>query len=1029
MIKNFLLPLFILTSTISLTFGQDTTITYPIGPFATFFDGDLVGADYWSEEPKILSAGVGFDGIGGIPVPDAPTQEVNGFIVPNVPTEEIVRQANGAWLSDIDCDTTNTGLFTTAATQQQLGSIYILQTPYGELRDGSIGLDGLPIVFSWPVLTNTIDLTDFQFTLNTGEIMRPLAASSQPNWENNERNCVVVWNDWANRLPSSDPNARFPVKLEIVADDTPLTLVGPNGQLVSAVGLTWETDYSPYDENQGPRLVGAKLNYVGDGPVGEGVSNSFTEQLLADVIPSNSEFDLYGGGDFRLRILTTGGFSPDGVRGVLPTDYEKFFRIHVRGENGDTVLITEENVDYQVLGGTLRVIGLSDLGPVEGNGVEYGDCYQEDRDNYIDIILVGDTAAARNILILEIPSLEEGYSAFYNPGGPGTTPFPGVNYTQPGPRDLEPVIMALDDPMRVTLDVRPEASEIDFVDYAILNAPILPEGIEYDPSREAFLVSSASLGTISLVRTDGSFSNLVPQGVFNGNGTFGLQIDKTNNRLLAVGANIQDPTVAWLFRFDLASGGLIDSVNLASVTPPGGLPLNFVNDVAVDNEGNAYVTNSDKGIIYKVDVNGVASIFLQDNSLAPPNALTQSGFNGIEYHEDGFLLVVHSVNDLIYKIPIDNPNGITEVSLPDGSLRSGDGMFLDGDELVVISNVVNAAANPDDNDPTVPFITKFVTSDNWNSAVVEGDTYATGDVFPTTAVKVGEDYFINYAYFNFLAYQEIPASFLISKANFEVSQRFSGSATEIPRVNTPIVPFSYGAEYPEPYYADCTTPIADGVPDMRGDWAETTVTINGMEIAAQLNPRRERIEQCGNRILIVSNGVLHEVFDADSTMFNGVNDVSPTGQPLHLTGSFEDNIFVLTPRITDTTQTVIDITREIIQDDDGNNVLRLFNPMLGGTRYLKLETTVSTRDFTVTNSFRVAPNPFQNQALVTWNNIDNATFQAQLLNVTGQVVRRYPKVTGESLLIEKGDLVPGIYFLNMIDGAGNSGTLKLLLQE
>ncbi len=42
-----------------------------------------------------------------------------------------------------------------------------------------------------------------------------------------------------------------------------------------------------------------------------------------------------------------------------------------------------------------------------------------------------------------------GYAAFYNPGGPGRTPFEGVVYTSPGPADLEPVIIALDDPMRI----------------------------------------------------------------------------------------------------------------------------------------------------------------------------------------------------------------------------------------------------------------------------------------------------------------------------------------------------------------------------------------------------------------------------------------------------------------------------------------------------------------------------------------------------------------------------------------------------
>ena len=43
-----------------------------------------------------------------------------------------------------------------------------------------------------------------------------------------------------------------------------------------------------------------------------------------------------------------------------------------------------------------------------------------------------------------------GYAAFYNPGGPGTTPFSGESYTAPGPPDLEPGIIALDNPMRVS---------------------------------------------------------------------------------------------------------------------------------------------------------------------------------------------------------------------------------------------------------------------------------------------------------------------------------------------------------------------------------------------------------------------------------------------------------------------------------------------------------------------------------------------------------------------------------------------------
>ncbi|MBX2819919.1 MAG: hypothetical protein KTR29_09575, partial [Rhodothermaceae bacterium] len=119
------------------------TVNYPAGPFAAFFDGNLVGADYWSEVPMILSAGMGFADIVGVPE--------------DVLTEELVEQAGGAWLSDIDCDPNDVGAFTSTSLQSQVNLVYVLQTPYGTLEDGAIGLDGLPIVFSWPVLTNTID--------------------------------------------------------------------------------------------------------------------------------------------------------------------------------------------------------------------------------------------------------------------------------------------------------------------------------------------------------------------------------------------------------------------------------------------------------------------------------------------------------------------------------------------------------------------------------------------------------------------------------------------------------------------------------------------------------------------------------------------------------------------------------------------------------------------------------------------------------------------------------------------------------
>ena len=64
----------------------------------------------------------------------------------------------------------------------------------------------------------------------------------------------------------------------------------------------------------------------------------------------------------------------------------------------------------------------------------------------------GDDAAARSITHVEVPSSGD-YLPLYNPGGPGPEPFQGVRYSKPSPYDLEPVIIALDDPLRVSNDL------------------------------------------------------------------------------------------------------------------------------------------------------------------------------------------------------------------------------------------------------------------------------------------------------------------------------------------------------------------------------------------------------------------------------------------------------------------------------------------------------------------------------------------------------------------------------------------------
>ena len=85
------------------------------------------------------------------------------------------------------------------------------------------------------------------------------------------------------------------------------------------------------------------------------------------------------------------------------------------------------------------------------------------------------------------------------------------------------------------------------------------------------------------------------------------------------------------------------------------------------------------------------------------------------------------------------------------------------------------------------------------------------------------------------------------------------SANDIPKAYTPDCSYT---NIPMPILAECTEPLAEGVVDMRGLWLGIS---DGDE-------HLERIEQCGNRVVITAFGIVHD-FRLDGTLKNGARDV------------------------------------------------------------------------------------------------------------------------------------------------------------
>lgn len=408
---------------LTCTGGPDGSPPNPL--YVSLMQDVLTNADYWEAEPRILGAGLGFTDIIGVP----------GLESSDLDTQrQSTLDAGGAWNIVVTTATTIAQrAYTSAIAPNTIPSGYGWEVQF---------CDGLPIEFSWPVRPTTVQGTDFRVHLNDGSVVAPLVASIIPNLEYNERSTVVVFGEFGNRLPPSEPGALYPVLFEIVADDTPMELIGPGGRIASAVGLTSGDGVNPataYNPGKGPTLVAAKLSRMST--AGESAPAAFSGSLPNDGVA------LYGdAAQYRLRVLTTGGFSPDGVKSVFPTEFERFFRLHAVDTAGREHVIDQEGVPYTIDGGTLTVVGLADLGLAQDS---YDDAYVEDHDNQIDIVMSGDDAAMRAIRVVEIPAAD-GYSPFYNPGGPGNDPDPDTVYSQPGPLTQQPVTIALDDPMTVT---------------------------------------------------------------------------------------------------------------------------------------------------------------------------------------------------------------------------------------------------------------------------------------------------------------------------------------------------------------------------------------------------------------------------------------------------------------------------------------------------------------------------------------------------------------------------------------------------
>ncbi|MBF4505455.1 SMP-30/gluconolactonase/LRE family protein [Flavobacterium sp. JLP] len=291
--------------------------------------------------------------------------------------------------------------------------------------------------------------------------------------------------------------------------------------------------------------------------------------------------------------------------------------------------------------------------------------------------------------------------------------------------------------------------------YTITDIGLYPEGIDYDSKNEKFVFSSMYKGAVYVMSTKGvtavfatSPKLVLPTGVYT---------DEARNRLIVANADLgisqkstpnSAGTIATVSIFNLSSGALIKEIELKNFTPSAG---SCPNDIAVDNTGNIYITDSFSPNIYKIDGNYTASLFATNNLFQP--AANQFGLNGIVFHPDGYLLAVKTDDAKLFKILLSNPAVITEVK--GIAFSAPDGIELDkNNNLVVVENGLGLGKTY-----------TFSSKDNWASASKISETAIGKDEFPTTAALAsdGNIYVIHSKLGKLLAGDKTQSSYTIQK--------------------------------------------------------------------------------------------------------------------------------------------------------------------------------------------------------------------------------------------------------------------------
>ncbi len=221
--------------------------------------------------------------------------------------------------------------------------------------------------------------------------------------------------------------------------------------------------------------------------------------------------------------------------------------------------------------------------------------------------------------------------------------------------------------------------------YPLRSPMSLPEGVAFDTRTRRFFATGLMGGQITQIDAATGEETVFFASEGEPVQFSGAKVDVVHRRLWVCASDIRGPS-GGLHLFDVDSGALLRHFPLAT--------RGICNDVALDSEGVAYVTDSFQPVIYRVDArDGSAAEFVRDEQMAAP--MGQFGLNGVAVTpDDRFVIGGFTSPSKLFIVSRTEPGPVREITLSgdpfsvqgDPNFTGADGIVFIDDRLYVIHN-------------------------------------------------------------------------------------------------------------------------------------------------------------------------------------------------------------------------------------------------------------------------------------------------------------------------------------------------------